>query len=273
MDQIALACAVTGRSTWERWYHHEYGRDVIQFTGKDLREIVFQFRDIWNVPPPDDDSVSFAIGVYANEIRECIQSCGMAPRVETRSKALVPIISPTRVSRSSVNQFSNVQLFPEVVDVSEVVSPSIQGLGINLQISFRFISLEYLRQITIKELATLEYIVYTMNNGIEIDTQYLTMPADVTMAEVLALDSRRKTTMTQHIIIVRNDFISDQVFQPVNSRLLLDWLNDAIKYNKHNDNASGICNPKFEIQNPNTIIQDPTTPESKSNIRAPKSEV
>ena len=81
-----------------------------------------------------------------------------------------------------------------------------------------------------KELATLEYIIYTMDNGIKTDTEFLTIPADVTMAEVLALDRRRKTTMRQHIIVVRNNFISDQVFQPVNSRLLLDWLNDAIEY-------------------------------------------
>ena len=72
------------------------------------------------------------------------------------------------------------------------------------------------------------------------------MTADVTMADVLTLDCRRKAKMKQHIIVVRNDFISNQVFQPVDSCLLMNWLNDAIEYNKQNDNVNCICYTKFD---------------------------
>ena len=229
---------------WEKWYRHENSSDVKKFVADDLRQVVHQFCELWNICPPADKSESFAMGAYTNEIRECIKNYGMAPRVQTHTTS-VPLITQTRISRSTYNQ-SNVELLPEeVVVASEAVSP-VQGISINPNMLFIFISLEYLRQIHIKELATLEYIVYTMGNDIEIDTQYLTMTADVTMADVLTLDCRRKAKMKQHIIVVRNDFISNQVFQPVDSCLLMNWLNDAIEYNKQNDNASRICHPKFE---------------------------
>ena len=191
-DQIALVCTVTFMSAWEKWHQHEFSRDTTQFIGKDLRQAVFQFRGVWDVPTPDEDSVSFAIGVHANEIRECMKSCGMDLRVETRSTTLVTIIEPTRASRSSFNHL-NVQLSPEIVVVSEVASPPMQEIGTNLETSFRFMSLKHLRQVTIKELETLEQIAHTIDNGIETDTQCLTMPADGAIPEALVLDSRRKT--------------------------------------------------------------------------------
>ena len=169
--------------------------------------MVHEYREVWNIRPPSDENQSFAMGIYGNEIRECIKNCGMAPQIHTRSNIVPAItITPNRISRSTYNRSNAESSLDEVVVGSEVVSP-VQGTRINLNFSVRFISLEYLRQLEIKQLATLEYIIYSMDNGNEVDTQYLTMPADVTMADLLNLDSRRKVTMKRHIIEVRNNLV------------------------------------------------------------------
>ena len=149
-DQIALASAVTGnkrtssistdsnsserrQQVWKMWYWKMNSRDVQLFVSEDLRSIVGQFNDIWNVRPPADDSNStpFSVSMYEREIRKCIKNCGMAPRRLLR-RSMAPL-TRTVASKSNCNEDgSSRKVTPEHND---------RSTSVNLNHLFRFITL------------------------------------------------------------------------------------------------------------------------------------
>jgi hypothetical protein len=241
------------QANWLQWYQEDdsHGK-FTEFQQKDLPLIAAEFRDVWDVVLPKNQSriqprMLTAIG---NEIRAVLQSCNQIPKKilkKTREDGVpLRVLSNNKRQQPQVETTTSTKkrcITPTVttptVTTLTVFTPTVTTLvtfGLPPQLT-----LNYLREAICDELAAIEYAVHLLlAKKLSIEKAADSFQRAGTHKPVaISLDQIHKLQKSLHKSALRNVSTARQEllnrlpgghFRPKESDMLFEWMTDGKRY-------------------------------------------